>query len=52
LLVGGTGEGMVKGGRHIRYANDTSLTNLYVSVLDKLGVPVESFGDSTGVFSV
>ena len=48
LLVGGTGEGMVKGGRHIRYANDTSLTNLYVSVLDKLGLPVESFGDSTG----
>jgi hypothetical protein len=48
LLVGGTGEGMIKGGRHIRYANDTSLTNLYVSVLDKLGLPVESFGDSTG----
>jgi hypothetical protein len=48
LLVGGTGDGMIKGGRHIRYANDTSLTNLYVSVLDKLGLPVESFGDSTG----
>jgi hypothetical protein len=48
LLVGGTGDGMIKGGRHIRYTNDTSLTNLYVSVLDKLGLPVESFGDSTG----
>jgi hypothetical protein len=48
LLVGGTGAGMIKGGRHIRYGSDTALTNLYVSVLDKLGIPVDNFGDSTG----
>ena len=47
VMVGGGG-GTVKGGRHLRYANDTPLTNLYVSVLGKLGVPVEQFGDSTG----
>ena len=47
LLVGG-GAGHVKGGRHLRYATDTPLSNLYVAVLDKLGLPVETFGDSTG----
>jgi hypothetical protein len=47
LLVGGAA-GSLKGGRHLRYTNDTALANLYVSVLDKLGVPVERFGDSTG----
>ena len=47
VMVGGGG-GTLKGGRHLRYASDTPLTNLYVSVLGKLGVPVEQFGDSTG----
>jgi hypothetical protein len=47
LLVGG-GAGQLKGGRHIRYEKDAPLTNLYVSVLDKLGIPTEQFGDSTG----
>ncbi len=47
VMVGGGG-GTLKGGRHLRYANDEPLTNLYVSVLGKLGIPVEQFGDSTG----
>ena len=47
VMVGGGG-GTLKGGRHLRYANDAPLTNLYVSVLGKLGIPVERFGDSTG----
>ncbi|WP_162672561.1 hypothetical protein [Gemmata massiliana] len=38
----------MKTGRHVRCARETPLTNLYVSVLDRLGAPVESFGDSTG----
>jgi hypothetical protein len=46
LLVGG-GAGQLKGGYHLRYTNDTPLTNLYVAVLDKLGIPVDTFGDST-----
>ena len=48
MLVVGGGAGQLKGGRHLRYKNDTPLANLYVSVLDKLGVPTERFGDSTG----
>jgi hypothetical protein len=47
LVVGG-GAGQFKGGRHLRYPQYTPVTNLFVSVLDKLGVPVENIGDSTG----
>jgi len=46
LLVGGADQ--VKGGRHLRYPKDTPLTNLYLTMLDKLRVPVENLGDSTG----
>jgi hypothetical protein len=45
LLLGGAGQ--FKGGRHIKYPQNTPLANLHLSVLDKLGVPVDSFGDST-----
>ena len=46
-LVGGKNAG-IKGGRYIRYSEDTPLANLHVTILEKLGVPVEAFGDSTG----
>jgi hypothetical protein len=46
-LVGG-GVGQIKGGRHIRYPKDTPLNNLYLNLLDRAGVPVDNFGDSTG----
>jgi hypothetical protein len=46
-LVGGKNAG-IKGGRYIRYPADTPLANLHVTILEKLGVPVEAFGDSTG----
>jgi hypothetical protein len=47
LLVGG-GAGQIKGGRHIRYPEDTPTTDLFLTLLDKLGIPLENFGDSTG----
>ena len=47
LLVGG-GAGQLQGGRHIRYPKDTPLANLHLTLLDKLGVPVEQIGDSSG----
>ncbi len=46
-LVGGKAAG-IKGGRYIRYAKGTPLANLHVTILEKLGIPVEKFGDSTG----
>jgi hypothetical protein len=46
-LVGG-GSGQIKSGRHIRYAKETPMNNLLLSMLDKVGVPTETLGDSTG----
>ena len=46
-LVGGSKTG-ITGGRYVRYAQDTPLANLWVTVLSKLGLPIETFGDSTG----
>ncbi|MCY4658511.1 MAG: DUF1552 domain-containing protein [Acidobacteria bacterium] len=46
-LVGGRAAG-IKGGRHIRYPKETPLTNLWLTVLDKMGVHVDKLGDSTG----
>ena len=48
ILVGG-GAGRVKGGRHVKYPDQTQrLTNLQLTLLNRLGVPTETFGDSTG----
>ena len=46
-LIGGKNTG-IKGGRYIRYPQDTPLANLHITILEKLGIPVESLGDSTG----
>ncbi len=48
VLLAGGGAGQLRGGRHIRYADETPLTNLYMALLGKLDVPVERIGDSTG----
>jgi hypothetical protein len=47
LLVGGGG-GRLRPGRHLVYPRDTPLTNLYLTLLDGMGVRPESVGDSTG----
>jgi hypothetical protein len=48
LLLAGGGGGKIKGGRHVRYPDGTPMTNLHLTLLDKLGIPMEKFGDSTG----
>jgi hypothetical protein len=50
LVVGGAA-GRMKGGRHLRYADHTPMTNLLVTMLDKVGVKQESLGDSSGLLS-
>ena len=47
LLVGG-GAGRIKGGRHVRVSKDTPLMNLHATLLDRIGIPIETLGDSTG----
>jgi hypothetical protein len=48
VILAGRGNGSLKPGRHIRYAEETPITNLYVAMLDRLSVHVDSFGDSNG----
>jgi hypothetical protein len=45
LLAGG---GQIRGGRHVRNPKDTPLANLQLTLLDKLGMPIDRIGDSTG----
>jgi hypothetical protein len=48
LLLAGRGKGTIRPGRRLRAAAKTPLCNLYVSMLDRMGIKVDSFGDSTG----
>jgi hypothetical protein len=45
LVGGGLG---VKGGRHIKYADDTPLANLHLRLMDTMGVRIDQLGNSTG----
>jgi len=47
LVAGGAACGM-RGGRHIQYKEGTPLANLHLTLLDHVGVHVDSFGDSKG----
>jgi hypothetical protein len=51
LVVGG-GAGHHKGGHHLKYPDHTPMTNLLMTMLDKVGVPMEKLGDSTGALNV
>ena len=48
ILLAGKGGGTLKPGRHVRYPANTPLTNLWLSMLDRAGVPTARLGDSTG----
>jgi hypothetical protein len=47
LVAGGAGTGL-KGGRHIKYEKGTALANLHLTLLDRVGIHLDSFMDSTG----
>nr|PZN65316.1 MAG: hypothetical protein DIU62_08825 [Pseudomonadota bacterium] len=49
-LVGG-GAGRLKGNRHLRYPDKTPIANLHLTILDRVGVPMETFGDATMKFT-
>jgi hypothetical protein len=52
ILLGGRGGSTIASGRHIRSEKNTSLCNLYVSLLERLGTPVPQFGDSTNALAL
>jgi hypothetical protein len=47
LLVGG-GAGRLDGGRHLKYSDKPTIANLLLTLMDKLDLPVEKIGGSTG----
>ena len=48
LVLAGGASGRLKGGRHLVFPKDTPVTNLFINMLDTIGVPAETIGDSTG----
>jgi hypothetical protein len=48
VLIMGGGSGTIKTGRHLTLDTKTPINNLYISMLGRMGVPIESLGDSTG----
>jgi hypothetical protein len=51
LVLAGGGAGSLKPGRHIQFAKGTPMTNLYLSLLERMDVHPEKIGDSTGKLS-
>ena len=51
VIVAGGASGGMKGNRHIRYDKPTPLANLHLTLLDKVGVQIDKFGDSDGMIS-
>ncbi|MBZ5594028.1 MAG: DUF1552 domain-containing protein [Acidobacteriia bacterium] len=48
VVLAGAGNGALRPGRHVRYPKETPMTNLYVAMLDHMGITPEHIGDSTG----
>jgi hypothetical protein len=48
ILVAGGAAGKMRGGRHMRFEKPTPLANLHLTLLNKVGVRLDSFADSRG----
>lgn len=48
ILLAGRAGGQLKPGRHIEYEKDTRLCNLYLSILQRMGLNIDRFNESTG----
>jgi hypothetical protein len=48
IIVAGRGGGTIQAGRHIAFPQEMPMNNLFLSMLDRVGAPVEKLGDSTG----
>ncbi len=49
VLLAGGGGGTLRPGRHVRFQRETPMANLFLSMLDRVGAPIERLGDSTGL---
>jgi len=48
ILVAGGAAGNMRGGRHVRYKQHTPLSNLHLTLLNKAGIEINRFADSSG----
>jgi len=52
VVLAGGASGQLSGGRHVTYAPYTPMSNLLLTVLDKLGIQAAKHGDSTGKLEI
>ena len=52
VVLVGKGAGRLQTGRHVAYPKDTPMANLFLALLDRVGLPAESLGDSTGTLAL
>jgi hypothetical protein len=52
VILAGGAAGQLKGGRHMQYGPHTPMSNLLLTMLDKLGIPADHHGDSTGKLEI
>ena len=52
IVVAGGASGQLQGGRHLKFAPHTPMSNLMLALLDKMGVRQDSFGDSTAKLEI
>ncbi|HLY12384.1 MAG TPA: DUF1552 domain-containing protein [Planctomycetota bacterium] len=52
VLLAGKGDGSLKQGRHLRFPKETPVNNLWLALLQRMGVKVTSLGDSSGVLAL
>lgn len=49
ILLAGKGGGSIRSARHVRFRRETPLNNLWLAMLDRMGAPTQTLGDSTGL---
>jgi hypothetical protein len=52
MILVGHANGQLKGNQHVRCADGTPAANIMLTMLHKLGVNVETFGDSNGTIAI
>jgi hypothetical protein len=52
VFIGGSACGQVKGGRHLKFPDETPMSNLLATILDKAGVHEDKVGDGTGLLAI
>jgi hypothetical protein len=52
IVLAGGASGRLRGGQHVRHAPHTPMSNLLLTMLDKLGAHVDKIGDSTGLLNI